>query len=74
MKLFINKVFTEDVSDTTMTLCSWALSLVLKNNVKGYSAADMDLNLRVGYIYGATPTEGLRIDNKILLNVLAEIS
>jgi hypothetical protein len=63
----------EDVSDTT-TLCSLAFSLVLKNNLKGYSAADLDLKLRVGYICGATPSEGCRVENKILINVLAEIS
>jgi hypothetical protein len=63
---------TEVVSDTT-SLCSWAFSLVIKNNSKGYSAADLDLKLRMGYRHGATPTEGCRIDNKTLLNVLAEI-
>lgn len=72
-KAFSNAVTAEDVSDTT-TLCSWAFSLVLKNNSKGYSAEDLDLKLRVGYRHGATPTEGCRIDNKVLLNVLAEVT
>ena len=71
-KAFSNEVTVEDVSDTT-TLCSWAFSLVIKSNLKGYSAADLDLKLRVGYRHGATPTEGCRIDNKVLLSVLAEI-
>lgn len=71
-KAFSNAATADDVSDTT-TLCSWAFSLVLKSNLKGYSAADLDLKLRAGYKHGATPTEGCRIDNKILLNVLAEI-
>jgi hypothetical protein len=62
-----------DISDTT-TLCSLAFSLLLKNNLKGCSIADLDLKLRVGYRHGATPYEGCRIDNKILLRVLAEIS
>ncbi|USP73577.1 hypothetical protein yc1106_00851 [Curvularia clavata] len=44
----------ENTSDTT-TLCSWAFSLVLKSNRKGYSVADLDLKLRVGYRCGATP-------------------
>ncbi|KAH8706903.1 hypothetical protein GQ44DRAFT_777725 [Phaeosphaeriaceae sp. PMI808] len=70
---FSNTIPAEDVSDTT-TLCSSAFSLVLKNNPKGYSAADLDLKLRVGYRCGATPSEGCRVDNKILFNVLAEIS
>ena len=67
-----NAVATEHTSDTT-TLCSWAFSLVLKSNMKGYSAAALELMLRVGYRYGATPTEDCRIDNKVLLGVLAEI-
>lgn len=71
-KAFSNAVTVEDVSDTT-TLCSWAFSLVLKSNLKGYSAADLDLKLRTGYRHGLTPTEGCRINNKVLLNVLAEI-
>jgi hypothetical protein len=69
---FSNAVTVDDVSDTT-TLCSWAFSLVLKSNLKGYSAADLDLKLRAGYRHGFTPTEGCRIDNKVLLNVLAEL-
>ncbi|KAH6637994.1 hypothetical protein C7974DRAFT_151878 [Boeremia exigua] len=69
---FSNTVTADDVSDTT-TLCTWAFSLVLKSNLKGYSAADLDLKLRAGYKHGVTPTEGCRIDNKVLLNVLAEI-
>lgn len=63
----------QDTSDLT-TLCSLAFSLVLKNNLKGYSTADLDRKLRVGYRRGITPSEGCRVDNKILLNVLAEIS
>ena len=69
---FGNPVTVDDVSDTT-TLCSWAFSLLLKSNLKGYSAADLDLKLRAGYRHGVTPTEGCRIDNKVLLNVLAEV-
>jgi hypothetical protein len=72
-KAFSNAVTVDDVSDTT-TLCSWAFSLILKNNLKGYSAADLDLKLRAGYRHGATPTEGCRVDNKVLLNVLAEVT
>jgi hypothetical protein len=60
-------------SDTT-TLCSLAFPLVLKNNLKGYSAAELELRLRVGYRPGAAQLEGCRIDNKILFTVLAEIS
>jgi len=67
-------VLTAEVVSDTTSLCSWAFSLLLKNNSKGYSAADLDLKLRIGYRHGATPTEGCRIDNKTLLEVLAEVS
>ncbi|EUC40115.1 hypothetical protein COCMIDRAFT_9942 [Bipolaris oryzae ATCC 44560] len=67
-----NAITVEHISDTT-TLCSWALSLVLRSNMKGYSTADLELMLRVGYRYGATPTEDCRINNKVLLGVLANI-
>jgi hypothetical protein len=67
-----NTATVDDVSDTT-TLCSWAFALVLKSNLRGYSAADLDLKLRAGYRHGVTPTEGCRIDNKVLLNVLAGV-
>ena len=73
IKAFSNTVTLENVSETT-SLCSWAFSLVLRNNAKGYSAADLDLKLRAGYKFGALPAEGCRIDNKILLKVLAEVS
>ncbi|KAH7120886.1 hypothetical protein B0J11DRAFT_51280 [Dendryphion nanum] len=63
----------EETLDKT-TLCSLAFSLILKNNVRGYSTADIDLKLRVGYRDAATPFEGCRVDNKVLFTVLAEIS
>lgn len=71
-KAFSNPATVDDVSDTT-TLCSWAFALVLKGNLKGYNATDLDLKLRAGYRHGVTPTEGCRIDNKVLLDVLAEV-
>jgi hypothetical protein len=55
------------------TLCSVAISLVLKSNRKGYSAADLDLKLRSGYRYLPATSEGCRIDNRTLLQVLTEI-
>jgi hypothetical protein len=63
----------EDISEGT-TLCSFAFSLVMKNNKKGYNTADLDLKLRAGYRSGATTSGGCRVDNKILFRVLAEIS
>lgn len=56
------------------TLCSLAFSLVLKNNRKGYAITDLDLKLRAGYRHGITGYENCRVDNGILLRVLAEIS
>jgi hypothetical protein len=62
----------EDISEGT-TLCSFAFSLFMKNNNKGYTTADLELKLRAGYKCGATATGGCRVDNKILFRVLAEI-
>lgn len=73
IRAFSNALTAENISETT-SLCSWAFSLVIKNNVKGYSAADLYQKLCAGYQFGATPTEGCRVNNKILLGVLAEVS
>jgi hypothetical protein len=59
---------------STTTLCTTAFSLVLGSNRKDYSAADLDAKLRMGYRFSATPLEGCRVDNHVLLEVLAEIS
>jgi hypothetical protein len=56
------------------TLCTLAFSLVMKNNRKGYMAADLDLKLRAGYRCSSMTSEGCRVDNKVLFSVLAEIS
>lgn len=68
-----DNVTLKDISETT-SLCSWAFSLVLRNNAKGYSAADLDLKLRAGYKFDNLPAEGCRVDNRTLLEVLAEVS
>lgn len=72
-RAFSNAFTAEDVSDTT-TLCSCAFSLLVKNTLKGYSAEYLDSRLRIRYRDGATPAEGCRVDNKVLLNVLAEVT
>jgi hypothetical protein len=59
---------------STTTLCTTAFSLILENNRKGYSPTDLDLKLRVGYRFSATPLEGCRVDNHVLMEVLADIS
>lgn len=56
------------------TPCSLAFSLITKNNLKGFSAAELDIKLRVGYRKALMPSEGCRVDNKVLFSVLAEIS
>jgi hypothetical protein len=61
------------LESSTTTLCTTAFSLVLESNRKGFSATDLDLKLRVGYRFSATPLEGCRVDNHVLLDVLAEI-
>jgi hypothetical protein len=60
-----------DEEDTT--LCSVAFPLIMSSNRKGYSTADLDFKLRVGYRYKHATHEGCRIDNRILLRVLTEI-
>jgi hypothetical protein len=62
----------DNTQDTT--LCTLAISLVLKNNRKNYTATDLDLRLRAGYRCGFAASEGCRVDNKILFGLLAEIS
>ena len=67
-----------DTSDNAMfadntTLCSLAFSLIMNNNRKGYDVAEIDLRLRAGYRYGSAPSEGCRVDNKVLFSVLADI-
>jgi hypothetical protein len=68
-----NTTLPTSQSNTT-TLCTVAFSLVLENNRKGYSATDLDLKLRAGYRFSATPLEGCRVDNHVLMDVLAQIS
>jgi hypothetical protein len=61
------------LESSTTTLCTTAFSLVLESNRKGFSATDLDLKLRVGYRFSAMPLEGCRVDDHVLLDVLAQI-
>ena len=63
---------TEIVDSTT--LCSVAFSMIMKNNRKGYNASELDLKLRTGYRNCSMWSDGCRVENKTLFNVLAEIS
>ncbi|KAL5404851.1 hypothetical protein PMIN06_012459 [Paraphaeosphaeria minitans] len=69
IKAFSSTVTIENVSETT-SLCSWAFALVLKNNAKGYSAADLDLKLRAGYRFGADPLRAAALITKSYLMFL----
>jgi hypothetical protein len=60
-------------SEENTTLCSVACSLVMMSNRKGYTVTDLDVKLRVGYRYDQATSEGCRIENRVLLSVLAEI-
>jgi hypothetical protein len=64
---------TSEKSENT-TLCSIAFSMIMKNNRKGYDAAELDLKLRAGYRNCIMWSDGCRIENKTLFKVLAEIS
>jgi hypothetical protein len=69
-----SKISNTSLSLEETTLCSVAFSLVVKNNRKGYGTADLDRKLQIGYRSGATASEGCRVENKVLLSVLSEIS
>jgi hypothetical protein len=61
------------VSLSSITLCAEAISIALQGNQKGYGPTDLDLKLRAGYRFSAIPPEGCRIENYVLLEVLADI-
>ena len=68
-----NSTIPLELESSTTTLCTTAFSLILESNRKGLSATDLDLKLRVGYRFSATPLESCRVDNQVLFDVLAEI-
>ncbi|KAL1962411.1 hypothetical protein VTN77DRAFT_9682 [Rasamsonia byssochlamydoides] len=55
------------------TLCVVALQLVIHCNKKKVDMLELNMKLRCGYRRAQTPQEGCRIDNRVLLAVLAEI-
>lgn len=67
--LYIN-TFRSDSS----TACSIAFSLVFQHNRRGYSTSEIELRLRPGYQKDNSLAEGCRVDNNVLLQLLAEIS
>lgn len=60
-------------SDST-TACSIAFSMVMSNNKRGYKFIDLESRMRVGYQKSMAPGEECRILNKVLFEVLADIT
>lgn len=55
------------------TLCTVAFRIVDLCNKKNVNVLELDSKLRCGYRNARTPLEGCRVDNWVLLSVLAEI-
>jgi hypothetical protein len=63
-----------DQTDENTTLCSIAYRLVFQCNRRGLGETELHIRMNHGFQKGKNPMEGCRIDNKVLLAVLAEIS
>ncbi|KAK9371666.1 uncharacterized protein V1513DRAFT_428324 [Lipomyces chichibuensis] len=61
-------------SGETSIPCSTACTMIVHHNRKGYSQMELDIRLRRGFRKGHTPSDGCRVDSKVLFTVLAEIS
>ncbi|KAJ0426197.1 hypothetical protein BJY00DRAFT_127294 [Aspergillus carlsbadensis] len=55
------------------TLCSVAFHLIIQCNRTGKDVLQLETKLRTGYKMPTCPGEGCRVDNRILLGVLAEL-
>ncbi|RHZ70327.1 hypothetical protein CDV55_107782 [Aspergillus turcosus] len=55
------------------TLCAVAIQIVRRCNMKNLSMLELDDKLRHGYRVARSPLEGCRVNNWVLLTVLAEI-
>jgi hypothetical protein len=55
------------------TLCSVAFHLIIQCNRTGKDVLQIEIRLRTGYKMPTCPGEGCRVDNMILLGVLAEL-
>lgn len=60
-------------SDLT-TSCTIALGVITQNNTKGYSTAELESRLLPGYLMAQGANEDCRIRNRVLFEILAEIS
>jgi hypothetical protein len=61
-------------SNKNTTLCSLACQWVVQCNSKGVELDVLYLRMERGFKQGNSPLEGCRVDNQVLLSVLAEIS
>lgn len=67
---------TTEILDVVLrdtTLCTVAIQIICYCNKKGLSMFELDTKLCQGYRDAKSPLEGCRIDNCVLLSVLAEI-
>ena len=62
-----------DSSDST-TACNIAFSMILSNNKRDYKLTDLESRMRAGYQSAMAPGEECRVLNKVLFEVLAEIT
>ena len=62
------------VSDSSSTLFSIAIQMVSRYNKKRLSEAELNQRLRCGFRQALEPSQGCRVENYVLFNVLAEIS
>ena len=58
----------------SMTGCSIAFSMLLSNNSRGYSFADIEARLQEAYRQDDSVAEGCSVLNKVLFQLLSEIS
>lgn len=56
------------------TGCSVAFSMLLANNSRGYTFADLDARLQAAYLQDDSVAEGCSVLNKVLYQLLGEIS
>ena len=57
-----------------VTGCSIAFSMLFANNARGYDIAEIDARLQNAYRQDATVAEGCSVLNKVLFQLLSEIS
>jgi hypothetical protein len=69
-----DNIATKALTNKNTTLCSLACQWVVQCNVKGVELDVLYLRMERGFKQGKSPLEGCRVDNHVLLSLLAEIS